>query len=132
MIQSLYAALKTFVEDSPVGAMVEGLFLNEAPQGAQHEYVTMRLIAGNASYSFTDVMDECVIQFSVWSGESSPAAALDIADWLALWLEDVPLDMPDGVVVRVMRLTTPLVLPDPDGVWQVTFDCSFWIQDREV
>lgn len=125
---ALYKALLAHYNDSPLAAMTTGLYLYRAPQDATGNYITMRMISGKADYSFSDVMEDCVVQFSVWTDERSPIAALGIADWLNLWFNELSIPIA-GTMVRAMRLTSPLLLPDPDVEWQVAVDYSFWVQE---
>ncbi len=129
MIAQLYEALINHYNESPLPAWLEGFYLYRAPQGVTGNYATMRLISGQADHSMSDVMDKCVVQISIWSGESSPATALFIADQFDLWLSNVDLVLPGGSVIHTMRLTTPLLLPDDDQEWQVATDYSIWIQE---
>jgi len=94
-MQVLFEGIYTkFSNDEDLSGAVTGLYLTEAPQGTAYPYITYHLISNVADWTFTEDMENSLIQFSIFDDSSSSVTILDIFeklktlyDWTTLVVE---------------------------------------------
>jgi len=72
-------------------AVVSGMYLTEAPQGTVYPYITYHKISGVADYTYTEDMENVIIQFNIYDDHNSSTTINDIYtkltalyDWCSL------------------------------------------------
>jgi len=72
-------------------AAVSGMYLTEAPQGTAYPYITYHKISGVADYTYTEDMENVIIQFNIYDDHNSSTTINDIYtklttlyDWCSL------------------------------------------------
>jgi len=72
-------------------AVVSGMYFTEAPQGTTYPYIVYHKISGVADYTYTEDMENVIIQFNIYDDNSSSTTINDIYtkltalyDWCAL------------------------------------------------
>jgi len=72
-------------------AVVSGMYLTEAPQGTAYPYITYHKISGVADYTYTEDMENVIIQFNIYDDHNSSTTINDIYtkltalyDWCSL------------------------------------------------
>jgi len=72
-------------------AVVSGMYLTEAPQGTVYPYIVYHKISGVADYTFTEDMENVIIQFNIYDNNNSSTTINDIYtkltalyDWCSL------------------------------------------------
>lgn len=72
-------------------AVVSGMYFTEAPQGTAYPYIVYHKISGVADYTFTEDMENVIIQFNIYSDSNSSTTINDIYtkltalyDWCSL------------------------------------------------
>ena len=63
-------------------AVVSGMYLTEAPQGTAYPYIVYHLISNIADWTYTEDMENSLIQFSIFDDHSSSKTILDIFEKL--------------------------------------------------
>jgi len=72
-------------------AVVSGMYLTQAPQGTAYPYITYHKISGVADYTYTEDMENVIIQFNIYDDNNSSTTINDIYtkltalyDWCSL------------------------------------------------
>jgi len=72
-------------------AVVSGMYFTEAPQGTAYPYITYHKISGVADYTYTEDMENVIIQFNIYDDHNSSTTINDIYtkltalyDWCSL------------------------------------------------
>lgn len=75
LFQGIYSK---FSNDNDLSGTVTGMYLTEAPQGTAYPYIVYHKISGVPSYTFTEDMENTLLQFNIYSDNSSSATINDI------------------------------------------------------
>jgi len=72
-------------------AVVSGMYLTEAPQGTAYPYIVYHKISGRPDYTYTEDMENVIIQFNIFDDNNSSTTINDIYtkltalyDWCSL------------------------------------------------
>jgi len=72
-------------------AVVSGMYLTEAPQGTAYPYIVYHKIDGRPDYTYTEDMENVIIQFNIYDDNNSSTTINDIYtkltalyDWCSL------------------------------------------------
>jgi len=72
-------------------AVVSGMYLTEVPQGTAYPYIVYHKISGVADYTYTEDMENVIIQFNIYDDSNSSTTINDIYtkltalyDWCSL------------------------------------------------
>ena len=72
-------------------AVVSGMYFTEAPQGTAYPYIVYHKISGVADYTYTEDMENVIIQFNIFDDHNSSTTINDIYtkltalfDWCSL------------------------------------------------
>lgn len=130
LIESIY---KCLTEDTDLLSYVDGLYYMTAPQGTDGTYCTFHSVSnasgktmgGNVFYGGLRY-EEALIQFNVWTDDTSPISAVWIAENICGWLENRKQTIAGHTHVDLDRQSFN-VLADPDGGWQIQFDYLFTV-----
>ena len=57
---------------------VTGLYLDKAPQGTEYPYIVYHRISGRPDWTFTEDMENTLLQFNIYDNNSSSATVNDI------------------------------------------------------
>ncbi len=92
LFQAIYSK---FDGNAALKAAVTGMYLTEAPQGTAYPYIVYHKISGRPDYTFTEDMENTLIQFNIYDSNSSSATINDIFeklktcyDWCSLTVTD--------------------------------------------
>ena len=91
-MQVLFEGIYTkFSDDGDLSGAVTGMYLAEAPQGTVYPYIVYHKISGVADYTYTEDMENVIIQFNIYDDHSSSTTINDIYtkltalyDWCSL------------------------------------------------
>jgi len=91
-MQVLFTGLwNKYNSNAALKAVVSGMYLTEAPQGTAYPYIVYHKISGVADYTYTEDMENVIIQFSIFDDHSSSTTINDIYtkltalyDWCSL------------------------------------------------
>jgi len=131
ILETILTGIKTWFDDSPLPALTEGLFYGQADRDTDAPYVTYHLIDGRTDDDMSSYVQDMLVQFSVWSDDSSPTEAVRIGEMLALWFDDAAIDVDGGACYICQRESYNLV-QDPDvvgGGWQYQVDYRLMVQE---
>jgi hypothetical protein len=96
-MQALFTGIYNKYSGDTAGlkAAITGLYLTEAPQGTAYPYVVYHLISNVPNWTFTEDMENILIQFSIFDNNSSATTILSIFeklktlyDWCVLTVEN--------------------------------------------
>jgi len=78
-MQVLFTGLwNKYNSNAALKAVVSGMYLTEAPQGTAYPYIVYHKISGVADYTYTEDMENVIIQFSIFDDHSSSTTINDI------------------------------------------------------
>lgn len=82
-MQVLFQAIYTkFSNDNDLSGAVTDLYLDRAIQTAAYPYIVYHKISGVPDYTFSEDMENTLLQFNIYSDNSSSAIANDIFEKL--------------------------------------------------
>jgi len=127
----LLKAIQTHYANSILPAYFGGLFVGLAPQDETQDYATVNAVTSlhDQAMNETQVWQTTVLQFSLFTWDTSPASLLQTAELWCNVFDDAPLTVSGGAVVWVTRTAGPIPVVDPDGGWQVTIDYSISVDE---
>ena len=71
-----------FSNDVALSGAVTGMYLAEAPQGTVYPYIVYHKISGRPDYTFSEDMENTLLQFNIYDSNSSSATVNDIFEKL--------------------------------------------------
>lgn len=78
-MQVLFEAIYSkFSNDNDLSGAVTGMYLTEALQGTAYPYIVYHKISGVPDYTYTEDMENVLIQFNIYDSNSSSATINDI------------------------------------------------------
>ena len=125
-MNNLLTAIMTKCTGSALSTAVGGrIFLDEAPEGSEFPYVVFSIISGTPQDTFSEKIEETLIQFSLYSISSGAAEITAMYAALKTLLDGQLLTITDNTCIWVMRqnLTTMIdEITTPSG----TFGAKHW------
>ena len=110
----LFEAIKNYYESQPISERA-GLFAYRAPEKAVLPYVTYMLVTSKQDEESFDARPESpLVQFSIWSENSTPLEAMELRDIFVRSFDIASLSIAGWSTIRCKRETENLV-EDPDG-----------------
>jgi hypothetical protein len=122
---AIYGRLAGSALDTAIGGR---LFESMAPEGVELPYVVYFLVADAPADTFKDQLDDVLIQFSLFSDQSSSTEVKDLYGHLKTLYDDCALTVAGRTVVWMKRVRMSLELEDND-TWHCDVDYSI-IQQR--
>ena len=116
-----------FAADAPLVAAVTDLYNTTVPQDTDAPYLVMLLINSNHEWTFNTDLEDTLIQFSIYSSNSSPEQAGDIYELLKTCFDDAVLTIVGWDSVIMVRETSNL-MRTPDDMWHYQVDYRLLIQ----
>ena len=91
-MQVLFTGLwNKYNSNAALKAVVSGMYFTEAPQGTAYPYIVYHKISGVADYTYTEDMENVIIQFNIFDDHNSSTTINDIYtkltalfDWCSL------------------------------------------------
>ena len=91
-MQELFTGIYSkFSGNAALKAVVTGFYFTEAPQGTVYPYIVYHKISGVPDYTYTESMENVLIQFNIYDDHSSSTTINDIYakltalfDWCSL------------------------------------------------
>jgi len=91
-MQVLFTGLYSkFSNNAALKAVVSGMYLTEAPQGTEYPYIVYHKISGVPDHTYTEDMENVIIQFNIYDDHNSSTTINDIYtkltalyDWCSL------------------------------------------------
>jgi len=105
-------------------AAVTGMYLTEAPQGTVYPYITYYLISNVADWTYTEDMENSLIQFSIFDNSSSSVKILDIFEKLKTCYDWVTLTVTGYNSIYVKREFN--ILTRVNDIWNLS--CQYRIE----
>jgi hypothetical protein len=117
---AIYGKLAGSVLDTAIGGR---LFDTQAPEGAELPYVVYYLVTDTQADTFKDRLDDVLIQFSIFSEESSSTEVKDLYGYLKTLYDDCALTVAARTVVWMVRVRMSMTLEDNE-IWHCDVDYS--------
>ena len=91
-MQVLFTGLwNKYNSNAALKAVVSGMYFTQAPQGTAYPYIVYHKISGVADYTYTEDMENVIIQFNIFDDHNSSTTINDIYtkltalfDWCSL------------------------------------------------
>lgn len=118
---------------------VQGRFFkSRAPDGTEYPYIVYQLVSDIASDTYSEKLEERIIQFSLFSSMSSSSEVEDMYDHLKTLYDDCCLTVDGGEMLWMKRQQAILMIEDhttPSGtieVWHYSVDYSIMIETERL
>lgn len=101
------------------------MYHGEAPQGATFPYVVQTAVSHEQDWTFSDSLEEALVQFSIYTNEEGATDLGTIWGYLTDLYDDASPSVSGYTSVSMIRgQSIPLRVPS-DNVWQyaVEYDC---------
>ena len=130
-MNNLLAAIMTKCAGSNLSSAVAGrIFLDEAPEGTEYPYVVFLIVSDVPDKTFTEIYEDVLLQFSLYSASASAAEISTMYADLKALLDECALTITGSTLVWMWRsnLTTMVdEITTPAGTatvkhWAVDFD----------
>ena len=132
ILETIYTAILSRYNETPLVTMVEGLFFCQAPRNQTGSYIVYTPIAQRQEYDMSSRLEDTLIQFRVFASpeeeNEGAALALGVGETLMAVFDDTTLDIPGGTLVRIDRQSHN-IFPDPDGGWIYQIDYALLVQE---
>ena len=118
MQQLSKAITAQYNNDAPLkAALTGGLWDTEAPQRTAYPYGVFQLISHRDDLTFTDTLENCIVQFKIYENTSSSSATLDvILQKLLTAFDFATLTIDDYTFVGMHKEN--IIKNKIDGVWE--------------
>lgn len=118
-MKTLFQAIMGRFAGSALSTALGGRLYNSvAAQTATPPYGVFLLVSGVPDWTFTDNMEEALIQFSLFDENASPATICDLYDKLTALFDDCVLTVTDWTHLYMWRDSQQLVREEEDpGYW---------------
>lgn len=128
---NVFAALHAAFEASPLAQSTKGLFYGRVfDRTVKPPYATYTLVSGVTDNDMSAIVDQAVIQVSIWSAKRSPNEVLALAKALWTAFDNMTLTMTGYTLIRMDRVSYNLLLdPDTEG-WQMQTDYQILLQEQ--
>jgi len=81
-VTDLFTAIMVRYNAAALSGSLTGLYNTQAPQDAVSPYCVFQLISDDADWTFSENVENCLLQFNLFSDESSPAEICTLFDLL--------------------------------------------------
>jgi len=118
----LFEAIYNHYLADPLADNLKGLYHTEAPQEAEFPYAVFSLVSNTQEFTFSENFENCLIQFNIYSRESSPKEICDLYELLkgntvaGTGFDFLDLSIDDYRAVSLLRENA--ILTHIEGVWQ--------------
>ena len=113
-----------FSGNTALKAAVTGMYLTEAPQTAIMPYIVYHLISNVADWTYTEDMENALIQFSIYDNNSSSVTILGIFEKLKTCYDWVALTVTGYSHIYMRREFN--ILSRENSIWKM--DCQYRIE----
>lgn len=104
--------------------------LDQAQQGWEFPYVVFQIVGGTDESTFSNLVEDILIQFSLFSTSQSATEITTMYGYLKSALDDKPLTITGSTCVWLVRQGPPVTMTDeidlPDGS---KMGCKHWAID---
>jgi len=126
-MQVLFTGLwNKYNSNAALKAVVSGMYLTEAPQTATMPYITYHLISNIADWTYTEDMENSLIQFSVFDNNNSSTTILDIFEKLKTCYDWKALTVVGYNFIYLKREFN--VLTKENGIWKMDVQYRIEVQ----
>lgn len=120
---------------TPLHTAIGGrIYKHRAPDAPTYPYVVYGLVSDVADPTFTEGLEDVLIQFSLFSSDSSSGEIEDMFTYLRTLYDDCIMPMTGAVHLSMRRQDTTLVMedhPTPTGtmqIWHYAVDYAIMFQ----
>jgi len=138
-MKNFYTALMTKFNATVAGshntfwtAVGGRLYQGIAPQGTPYPYAVFGHVNDNQIDTFSNKMDDVIIQFSIFSDKSSSADIHDAMTYLKALFDDCSLTVSGGTLVSFNRLNDGLEPDEVDTLSGIQIIWHFHVDYRAV
>ena len=118
----LFEAIYAHYLEDPLANNLTGLYNTEAPQNAEFPYCVFALVSNVPEFTFNEDFENCLVQFNLFSKESSPAKICTLYELLrgdtisGTGFDFLELSITNYEAVSLIRENA--ILFQVDDVWQ--------------
>jgi len=126
-MQVLFTGLYSkFSNNAALKAVVSGMYLTEAIQGAEYPYIVYHLISNIADWTYTEDMENSLIQFSIFDNHNSSTTILDIFEKLKTCYDWTTLTVTGYSSIYIKREFN--ILTRENGIWKMDVQYRIEVQ----
>ena len=112
----LFTAIMIQYIATSISNSLTGLYNTEAPQDAEFPYCVFQLISDVPDWTFTEDFENVLLQFNLFSDESSPAQICILFELLKTAFDFVDLPIDNYKTISLVRENS--ILTRLEDVWQ--------------
>jgi hypothetical protein len=130
--RALLAAIKSRFDGSEAARLAKGLWIEEAPEGADYPFVTYSLPVNTRELTFGESFETTTVDFDIWGDEDdlSPDAVIAIYNSLTALFDDAELTLAGYSSISIDRQSETLLRDPVYGGWH--YHISYEIQLQEA
>jgi len=135
-MNKLFEAIYSHYSSDPLASSLTGMYNTEAPQEAELPYAVFALISDVPEWTFSENFENCLLQFNIFSDESSPAEICALYELLkgdvdiGTGFDFLDLSITDYEVVSLIRENA--ILTRLEGIWQYSITYRMQFQETGV
>jgi hypothetical protein len=131
-MNNLLTAIMTKTTGSALSSAVGGrIFLDDAPQGAEFSYVVFFIVSDVPQDTFTEYLDDVLIQFSIFSASEGATEITTIYNDLIALFDNCALTITSDIHISMMRQNLTTMVEDITTVSGAT-KVKHWAVDYSV
>ena len=119
----LFNAIYDYYTTTPLASSLENLYNTEAPEDVEFPYGVFTLLSDVSDWTFTEEMENCLIQFNLFSKTVDTEEICTLFDLLITAFDFVDLDIDNYVCISATRENS--ILTRPEKVWQYNITYRF-------
>jgi len=112
----LFAAIMVRYGAVALSSSLTGLWNTQAPQDAAFPYGVFQLISDVPDWTFSENTEDCLLQFNLFSDESSPAGICGLFELLKTAFDFHELEVNNYETIYMSRESA--ILTRIEGIWQ--------------
>jgi hypothetical protein len=128
-MKELFTALYTKSTGSTLSTALGGRLYNTiAPQGQPMPFCVFSMVSGVHDWTFTEDMEDVVIQFSLFESSQSPGTICDNYNKLIALYDNCALSVSSYTHILMHRQNQQLLRDEEDGVWHYVVEYRIIIE----
>jgi len=122
LMTGLYSKFTADTDGNLYTALSGRLYHGEAPQGVTFPYAVMYAIDQQHDWSFSDDFEDVLVQFSIFTNESSASNIGTYWSYLKSLYDDTTLTISGYSKIHMVRTSSNLLRDTENNIWQYVTD----------